>query len=150
MIIRLLTVAASICALGSACSAADAPSAQSLFGTWRVDKIVGAAPITGSDRSGHDALGSTVTISASAILESFQPNSHCRPHDMTVTEVDTQSRLEDDFSVKGTGLYLPAGSLQPRMPFLDAGCAFALVLGQDTLLWPMGNGYIYRLHREPR
>ena len=69
---------------------------------------------------------------------------------MTVTEVDTQSRLEDDFGVKGTGLYLPANSLRPRMPFLDAGCAFALVLGQDSLLWPMGNGYIYRLHREPR
>jgi len=38
--------------------------------------------------------------------------------------------------------------MKPRLPFLDAGCSYALVLDHDTLLWPVGNGYTYILRRQ--
>jgi hypothetical protein len=66
-----------------------------------------------------------------------------------ITEVDAKAKLEDEFGTKANGLSLPPGTLKSHMPYMDAGCAFALVLNHDTLLWPMGNGYIYTIRRQP-
>lgn len=127
--------------------AADAPTFPSLFGTWKVDRMVGAAPITADQKAADVALGTTVTISAD-LISTYEKSGRCKPRNPKIVEVDTEAKLEMDFGTKGTGLYLPAGSLKPRMPFLDAGCAFALVLDADTLLWPMGTGYLYTVRRQ--
>ena len=109
--------------------------------------MVGAAPITADQKAANSAIGTTVTVSAN-LISTYEKSGTCKPRDPKVTEADTEAKLEADFGTKGTGLYLPAGSLKPRMPFLDAGCAFALVLDSDTLLWPMGTGYLYTVRRQ--
>jgi len=65
-----------------------------------------------------------------------------------ITEVDTNAKLEDEFGTNANGLSLPPGTLKSHMSYMDAGCAFALVLNHDRLLWPMGNGYIYTIRRQ--
>ncbi len=145
---RMFVLAVFAAVLGQPCLAADAPpDFASLFGAWKVDRMVGAAPVTADWRAAAAALGTTVTLSAGQI-STYQKSGMCKPRDPKVVEADTEARLEADFGTKGTGLYLPAGSLKPRMPFLDAGCAFALVLNANTLLWPMSTGYLYTVRRQ--
>lgn len=145
---RMFALAVLVAVLGPSCWAADAlPTFPSLFGAWKVERMVGAAPITGDDKEAAAALGTTVTISAD-LISTYDKSDTCKPRDPKVVEGDTEGRLEADFGTRGTGLSLPAESLKPRMAFLEAGCAFALVLDADTLLWPMGSGYLYTVRRQ--
>jgi hypothetical protein len=149
MTFRLFAMTGLVGMLGFACLAADAPlTFPALFGTWKVERMVGAASISGSDRSARAALGTTVTISADLIRTDASSVS-CKPRSPTIVEVDTEEKLESDYGIKGRWMNLPKATLRPRLPFLDAGCADGLVLDRDTLLWSVGNGYIYTLKRQP-
>ncbi len=116
---------------------------SSLFGTWKIERMVGAAEITGDDASAKAALGAKITISATLISNTYEPSASCQPRNPTVAETNTQAKLQDDYGTRESALDLPNGALKPRMPFMDAGCAGALILSRDKLLWTLANGYIY-------
>ncbi len=148
MMLRLSALTGLVGVLSFACLAEDAPlTFSALFGTWKVERIVGSASVSGSDRSARAALGTTVTISAD-LIKTYEKYDDCKPHDPTILEVDTEAKLESEFDTRGDWLDLPKSMLKPRLPFLDAGCSYALVLDYDTLLWPVGNGYMYTLKRQ--
>ncbi len=133
-----------------ACLADDIPTFADFFGQWKVKRVVGAMPITGDQKSESRPLGTTIDISADRIMAYGYSGGFCRPRHSTVTLVDTEEELRTNWGTQTTGLYLPKGRVKPQLPLLDAGCAAALVLDHDTLLWPMGNGYIYTVTRQPR
>ncbi len=132
-----------------ACLADDVPTFADFFGQWKVKKSVGAMPITGNQESESKALGTTISISADQITTYEYSHDFCRPRHPTVTLVDTEEELRTNWGTQITGLELPKGRVKPQLPLLDASCAAALVLDHDTLLWPMGNGYIYTVTRQP-
>lgn len=123
------------------------PTVQSLFGEWKVERLVGASTIVAGAKSEKAPLGTSVTISAD-LIKTYDRAGTCKPRNPSVTKVDTEAKLSDDFGTSGTGLYLPHGKLRSRMDYFDAGCAFALILGTNELLWSGGNGYIYLLRRK--
>ena len=61
-------------------------------------------------------------------------------------EAVTADKLRDDFVMTEAGLSAP-GTLKPRMPYLDASCAFGLVIERDEMLRPLSNGFIYASNR---
>ncbi len=62
MILRLAALIGLVGVLSFACLAEDAPLTFSgLFGTWKVERIVGSASASGSDRSARAALEMTVS-----------------------------------------------------------------------------------------
>ena len=145
------TIAAACIVLGLACPGHAADTAltfSSLFGTWKVVRMVGATEITGDDASAKAGLGAIITISAGLISNTYEPSSTCQPRKPTIVLLNTETKLEADYGTKGSGLDLPSGVLKPRMPFMDAGCATALILNRDELVWTLANGYIYVAKRE--
>lgn len=133
-----------------ACLAEDVLTFADFFGQWKVKRSVGAAPLTEDAKSERATLGATINISADQITTYGYSHEFCRPRHPTVTLVDTEEELRTNWGTQITGLELPKGRVKPRLPLLDASCASALVLDHDTLLWPMGNGYIYTVTRQPR
>lgn len=135
--------------LSSTCLAAEIPAFADFFGQWKVGKMVGATPITGDQKSATQPTGTTISISADRITTYEGSGGFCRPRNPKVTLVDTEVELQKDWGTKITGLHLPRSVVKPRLPLMDAGCAAALVLDHNTLLWTMGNGYIYIVKRQP-
>lgn len=147
---QILALIAVFIAWGFSCLAAGAPPTfPDLFGTWKVERLVGSASISASEKSARAALGTTVTISAS-LIKTYDRYDDCVPRNSTIIEADTEEKLESEFSTKREWLALPKSELKSRLPLLQAWCTFALVLNHDTLLWPTGNGYIYTLKRQHR
>jgi len=132
------------------CLADDVPTFADLSGQWKVKKSVGAMPLTENAKSERATLGTTISISADQITTYEYSHDFCRPRHPTVTLVDTEEELRTNWGTQITGLELPKGRVKPRLPLLDAGCTVALVLDHDMFLWPMGNGYIYTVTRQPR
>lgn len=124
------------------------PEFASLFGTWKAVKIIGSGNITSSDEVAKALLGRTVTISADRISNPYEPSAYCVPDNPTVTYVDTEARLEKDWDTRISDIDLPEGTLKARMPYLDAGCAEALVISPNELMWSFGNGFNYLLQRQ--
>lgn len=136
------------CSAVSVAAAPPPPSFASLFGTWKAVKIIGSGSITGSDKSAKALLGKTVTITADRISDTYEPTVSCVPKNPTVTLVDTEAKLEQDWGSGINGIDLPEGTLKARMPYLDVGCAIALVISHDELMWSFGNGFDYLLVRQ--
>ncbi len=111
--------------------------------------MVGATPITGDQKSVTKPIGTTISISADRITTYEGSGGFCRPRNPKVTLVDTEAELQENWGTKITGMYLPRGAVKPQLPLMDAGCAAALILDHNTLLWTMGNGYIYIVKRQP-
>ncbi len=130
--------------------APERPTFADLFGRWKVAKMVGATPITGDQKSAGQPIGTTISISADRITTYEDSGGFCRPRNPKVTLVDTEAELQNNWGTKITGLYLPRGVVKAQLPLMDAGCVAALILDHNTLLWTMGNGYIYTVKRQPR
>lgn len=128
------------------CVAAQQPF-SAFFGLWTVERVVGSASTTESQKSADAALGTTIHISAD-IITTYSTDDACKPRDPSVREVVAERVLETDFGTRRNDLSLPGTPVPSRTGYLDAGCASALVLDRNTLLWPMGNGYIYMVHRQ--
>jgi hypothetical protein len=145
---HLASLTAAMLATACSCMAADAaPPFSAFFGTWKVAQLAGAASVTESQHSANAAIGTEIRISAN-LIKTYSEHDACNPHDPTVTEVDTEQILQSQFGARISDLNLPKGMMPSRTSFIDAGCAFALAIDADTLLWPMGNGYIYTARRE--
>ncbi len=113
-----------------------------LFGRWKVRRELESAPITAGEVEERKPLGKTFTISADAIITPWrQPP--CVPRHIKMEFVDTKAELEENWRVTMSGLGLAKGSLKPRMQLMDAGCAIALIVNRDVLVWSGGSGFNY-------
>lgn len=135
---------------GSVCLASEAPLTFSdLFGRWKVQEEVGSATITAGETEEKRPLGTTITITAEEIITPWRPPP-CRPQSTDMKFVDTKTELEQNWRVTISGLHLPRGRVKPQMQLMDAGCAVALVLDRNTLLWSSGEGFNYIATRQRR
>ena len=135
-------------ALAGSCLASETQlTFPDLFGNWKVRKLVGMAPITAGDLEERQPLGRTITISAQQIVEPWRQPA-CRPRHPALKLVDTKEELEQNWRVSISDLDLRKGWNKPRMQIMDVGCADALVLDRNNLVWPSGNGFYYLAIRQ--
>lgn len=126
-----------------------APSFSSLFGKWKVVRIVGHADITGSEKDAKAGLGATVMIAADNISDTYEPKALCVPKNPRIVYVDTERTLNHDWGTTIHDIRLPRGTLKARMPYLEALCSQAFVINQNEMLYGFGNGFDYLIRRQP-
>ncbi len=117
------------------------PSVGDFIGKWVVTDVVDYSDISGGVPEAKRILGMTMTIKPQSIAFDKE---NCKPHPgFTVSEVDTQTELKNQF-----GLTLNETGLPARATLLNSGNCFAVFRMDDYKIVFGWDGVIVRAVRD--
>ena len=133
-----------VSALAMQPAASHAADTARFYGHWRLDSIAGYADISEGDTEAKKLLGKPMEIFPNA----FTIAGDACNNPSSVTVIDTDRLLADNWKTTRHDIHLGRFTLGPRAPHMDAGCADALVLDPNELLIDNG-GAVFLASRQP-
>lgn len=134
---RLVIISVIAAPATSACLAeAPQPSANEVYGTWKVTKINAVGTVTESEQRMNALLGTTLTITKDQVLEGGEaPCAVVKPYPLA-NMVDTAKEIPPQAAPSPAAAGLP-----PRALMVDTGCLAVFKVGNKIVIGDRGAYY---------